>query len=184
MDAGLGGGSVGYDVPDHGRRSGGNLGELDHEKSGEHRHGEKDVHGGSGENDNQALPARLAQKTARVVGLLVSGLLAHHLDVAAEQDEGKTKIGFALLETEQAWPESEAERVHLHVEEARRPIMAELMNQDHDSDHDQEPPDVVQKVEAHKNLGLYGIRAARLESAGCLVTNDVTSRRARLFIYL
>src|SRR5580704_3361259 len=155
VQAGFGSGAVGYDVADLGRRGGRDLGEADHEESGEHRHSQNDVHGWAGEYDNQTLPARLVQEAARVAGLLVARLLAHHLDVAAQQNEGKAKIGFALLESEQARAESEAERVHLHIEETRGPIVAEFVDQDHDADHDQRPPDIMQNVEAHKILGLY-----------------------------
>ena len=87
---------LGHDVADLGRRRGGNLGEADHEEAGEHRHGQNDVHGRPGEQDDQTLPARLALETARIAGVLVAGLLAHHLDVAAQQNRRKSENRFRL----------------------------------------------------------------------------------------
>jgi hypothetical protein len=55
----------------------------------------------------------------------------------------KRKSVSPFLKPNRRGPESEAEGVHLHVEEARRPVMAQLMNQDHDADHDQRPPNVL-----------------------------------------
>ena len=85
----------------------------------------------------------LLKEAARVAGVLIARLFADHLHVAAEQHRGKPKIGLALVETEQPRAKSETERLHLHVEEARRPIMPELVDQDHDPDQDQGPEDVL-----------------------------------------
>jgi hypothetical protein len=52
-------------------------------------------------------------------------------------------FGLALPEAEQARAETEAEGFHLHVEGARRPIVAQLMDQDHHPDQDQIPPNVL-----------------------------------------
>ncbi len=77
------------------------------------------------------------------------GLFAHHLHVTAEKDGGKAKVGVALLEAEQTGAKSEAESVHLDIEESRRPVMTKLVNQDHDADHYQRKKDVLQNIEAH-----------------------------------
>ena len=73
----------------------------------------------------------------------VARLLAGHLHVAAEQDRREAEIGFAAPESEQARPEAEAERLHLYVEEPRRPVVAQFVDQDHHPDQNQIPPDVL-----------------------------------------
>ena len=102
---GLGGGRIGHHVADHGLHIRvGHLLVLDHVQAGEQRHGQHHVHEGPGEGDDQPLPARLGQETARIVDILVARLLAGHLDVAAEQNQREAVVRFAAAEAEQARP--------------------------------------------------------------------------------
>ena len=120
----------------------GNLLVLDHEEPGQQAHGQHDIHEGPGEGDDQPLPARLGEERAGIVGILFARLLAGHLDVTAEQDQREPVIRFAPAEAEQPRPEAEAERVHPHVEISRRPKVAQLVDQDHDPDQNQQPENV------------------------------------------
>ncbi len=85
----------------------------------------------------------LLQEAAGIAGAFVARLLARHLDVAAEQKRGEAEVGFALAEAEQPRAETEAEGFHLDVEKARRPEMPEFVDQDHDPDQDQQPPEIL-----------------------------------------
>src|ERR1051325_12013281 len=93
---------------------------MRHVKPVQQRHGQHHVYGGPRESDNQPLPPWLGEKGPRIGCRVVAGLLAHHLDVAAKQDQRKTEISFALTESEEARAETEAEGFHLHVETADR----------------------------------------------------------------
>ena len=106
--------------------------------------GEDDVHGRAGRGDDEALPAGLGQERPRVVQVAVFGLLAGHFDVAAEQDEREAEVRFALAETEQARSEAETERFHLYIEKARCPVVAQFVDQDHDPDENQQPPETLE----------------------------------------
>ena len=75
------------------------------------------------------------------------GLLAGHLDVAAEQDQREAVVGLAAAEPEQPRAEAEAERFHLHIEEAGGPEVAQFVDHDHDPDQDQQPQNVFNKDE-------------------------------------
>ena len=141
--AGLGGRRVRHHVP-HGRAQVRHhrLRILVHEQAGQQGHGQHDVHEGTGEGDHQPLPARLGQEGPGIAGALVTGLLAGHLHVAAERDRRDPEVGLAPAESEQTRPEAEAEGLDPHVKEARHPIMAQFVNQDHDPDQNQQPENV------------------------------------------
>ncbi len=143
MNAGFGGGAVGHHIADHRRRRGGDLGESHHEQPRKNGHGQQDIHGRPGERNDHALPARLLQEAAGIAGAFIARLLARHLHVAAEQKRGEAEIGFAFFEAEQPRAETEAEGLHLDVEKSRRPVMTELMDQDHDPDQNQKPKEIL-----------------------------------------
>ena len=86
----------------------------------------------------------LEVRAAGIGRAFVARLLAGHLHIAAEQDQGEPEVGLAALESEEPGPKAEAERLDFDVEKARREIVAEFVDQDHHPDQNQVPPDVLQ----------------------------------------
>src|SRR6202040_185520 len=95
---------------------------ANHEQPGENHDGEDDVHGRTRKCDNQPLPARLAQESARIVGILIAGLAPRHFHVAAEEDRRKAEIRLTSFESEQPRTEAKTKGLHLHVKKAGSPI--------------------------------------------------------------
>src|ERR1044071_3764027 len=116
------------------------------------------VHERSGRGDDQTLPAWFRQEGARVVQVLVGGLFARHLDVAAHWDQRKAVIRLTPHESEQPLPEAEAEGFHFHVEIARRPEMAQFVEIDHHPDQDQQPQYVLKESQHIASSRYYTAR--------------------------
>src|SRR4051794_18542763 len=115
---------------------------MDHKQSREKSDCQHHVHERSGKRDDQALPARLCKEGAWV-GRLLTRLFAGHLHVPAEEDKREPEVRLALLEAKKPRAEAEAERFDLYIEETRRPIVPQFMDQDHHPDQNQQPPDVL-----------------------------------------
>ena len=78
--------SVGIDPSDDGRLiEDGGVFVVHHVHAGQQADGEQDVHGRSGEGDDEALPARMGQEFAGISGAIVHRVFARHFDVAAER---------------------------------------------------------------------------------------------------
>ena len=130
-------GEPGATKPDHGRLLQINrLLVAHHEHAGQQPDGEHDVGEWPGEGDDEPLPARLGRKLARVAGMGLERVFARHLDVAAEGQGVKTVIGFAVLDPEQPFAEADGKLLHPHVEQFGRGKMPELVDHDHDPEHD------------------------------------------------
>src|SRR5579883_3595015 len=116
-----------------------------HEQPGEQNNGQDHVHRGPRQRDQQPLPAWFGDKTARIGGFF-SGLIAGHFDIAAQnRQRGKAEIGFPVLESEKPRAKAKTESFHFHVEQPGDGKVAQLMEQDHHSNQNQEPPDILQK---------------------------------------
>ena len=59
---------------------------MHHVDRGEENDGQQDIHGRPGDGDEEAVPAGMIHELARIVGTLVHGIFAAHLDVAAERE--------------------------------------------------------------------------------------------------
>src|SRR6185437_10275566 len=161
-NAGLCGRAVWYNVANDRRRIARQLFVVDHVHAGQHRHRQNHVHERSREHYDQSLPSGFGLQTARIGRGLIPRLIARHFDVTAEQDSRKSEVGVALLETEKPWAETDAEGLHSDVEQTRRPIMAQFVNQDHHPDQDQQPPHVLEY--RHLDLCSYAAHFRKLDS--------------------
>ena len=86
LDAGFRSRSVGVDPAyEGGAIQSDGIFVVHHVNAGEQGNGEEDVHGGAGESDDEALPARMREKFAGIAGALIHGIFAGHFDVAAER---------------------------------------------------------------------------------------------------
>ena len=116
--------------------------ELDHEQPCQDAHCQNDIHEGSGEGNDQSLPARFCEEAARISGAVFAGLISRHLDVAPEQQKGDSILCLASLRPEESGTKAEAEDIHLDVKSSCRPKMAELVHDDHDANQNQQPPEL------------------------------------------
>ncbi len=130
---------------------------------------------GPGECDDQPLPTRLREESARIT-CFFAWLLAGHFDVAAKQDQRKAEIGFAPPKAEQPRTEPEAERLDFDIEKSRRPKVPQFVDQDHDPDQDKQPPNVLKKYHNGLSLNQTGTRG--------FATRNFTSLRAGFTINL
>src|SRR5580693_1411323 len=104
---------------------------------------------------------------------MFAGLLASHLDIAAEEHKRETVIGITTPEAEEPWAETETEDFHLNVEGARRPKMSQFVNQDHDPDEYQQPPGIQQERKSHRGIPLCLGRKIRRCEYDCLGVDHV-----------
>ena len=111
--------------------------DADHEQAGDEQDRERAVHQRTGEVDQDALPARLVEEVARVVGRF-SGLFAGELDVAAERHQRDLVLGLADLPAEQALSEAEREGEHLHAEGLGDQEVAGFVDEDDDAESEDE----------------------------------------------
>src|SRR5205823_2497885 len=97
-------------------------------------------------------PTGLREKPAGIIRIFLTRLLAGHFDIPAEQDRREPEIRFTLAEAKQARAEAEAEGLHANIEQPCGPIMPELVDQYHDPDENQQPPNVLQENHRIKTL--------------------------------
>ncbi len=67
---------------------------------------------------------------------LVHGIFAAHFDVAAERDGVDAVVGVAFAEAERRLPKPMANDLHAHAQPLGHGIVAELVDQDHESEDD------------------------------------------------
>ena len=63
----------------------------------------------------------------------VHGILAAHLDVAAERDRVDAVVGLAAAEADQPLAEADGELLHPHAQPLGHGIVAKLVDQDHEA---------------------------------------------------
>ena len=134
---------VGYDIANYRRMRDWNLRKAHHEQAGQNATASTILMAGPANAMISRCQRGFARKLRGSLSSFVAWLLAGHFDVAAEQDRRETEIGFAFFEPEQPRAKTETERLHLDVEEPGRPIVAQFVDQDHDPDQDQVPPDIL-----------------------------------------
>ncbi len=109
---------------------------MHHENGGPQTKGKQNVHEWSGYGDDEALPARMRQKLPRIAGAVVHRVFARHLHIAAERNGGDAIVGVAFLEAQQALAKADGKHFHPDAEIFGGGVVAELMNQDHESEDD------------------------------------------------
>ncbi len=137
MDAGGGRGGVGWDVVGLGRAADVLLYlVVEHVDAGHEGDGEDEVGEGASEGDEDALPARMGVELAGVACGGFAGVVAGHLDVAAEREKGDSVVGVAALEPEEALAEADGEDLDADTAELGDGEVAELVDENHDAKDD------------------------------------------------
>ena len=106
---------------------------MHHVNAGKQAHGEQNVHGRTGDGDQEAVPARMRHEFARIAAALIHRVFAAHLDVTAQRQYVDAVVGVALPETEQAFAEADGKLLHPNTQQFGHGVVAELVNQDHES---------------------------------------------------
>src|ERR1035437_6980849 len=112
-----------------------------------HHKGQNKVGHGTGRTDQDALPAGTGGESAGVVRWGYSGragggiaefgeVLAGHFDIAAQGKQADLIVGVAVLIAEEARAEAEGEGLDADPAEFGDGKVAELVDHDHDTDHD------------------------------------------------
>ncbi len=95
----------------------------------------------------------MRQEFRRIAGALVHGILATHLDVAAEWNGADAVVGVPFAEAEQPLAEPNGEDFDSYTQPLGHSIVAQLMDQDHeaedDDDRDQRDQKVRHKLDTH-----------------------------------
>src|ERR1035438_783874 len=136
LDASFFGGSVGIDPAYNGRlvQIGGIL-VVHHINAGEQHNGEHDIHRRTGQGYDEALPAGVREKLSRIAGAVIHRVFARHLYVTAERDGADAVVGVAAGEAQQTLAKADGKDFHAHAKIFGGGIMSELMNQNHESEH-------------------------------------------------
>ena len=110
--------------------------DADHEAEGEDEVGDR-----AGEGDEHALPAGMVVELAGIVGDFFAGDFAGHLDVAAEGQDVDLVVGFAAAEADEALAEADGEGFDADAAPLGHDEVAELVNEDHEAEHEEELDD-------------------------------------------
>src|SRR5208282_1552314 len=78
----------------------------------------------------------MREKFSRIAGAVIHGIFARHLHVTAERNGADAIVGIPFGETQQTLAEADGKDLYADAEILGRGVMAELMNQDHESEHD------------------------------------------------
>src|ERR1019366_666907 len=78
----------------------------------------------------------MRQKLPRIAGAVVHGVLARHLHVTAQRNGADAIVGLSFLEAQQTLAKADGEHFHPDAEILGSGVVAELVNQDHESEHD------------------------------------------------
>src|ERR1035437_1461028 len=125
---------------------------MQHVDAGEQGDGEHDVHRRSRQGDEKALPPRMREKLPRIAGAVVHRVLARHLHVTTQRNSADAIVGIAFFEAQQPLAKADGKHFHPDAEILGDGEVAELMNQDHESEHDSHDEDGVkdgQKLRHH-----------------------------------
>ena len=119
---------------------------MHHVDAGEQEDGQQDVHGGAGDGDEEAMPARVIEKLAGIVGAIVHGILAAHFDVTTQRDRADAVIGVTLAEAEQAFSETDGEHLDPDPQPLGHGVVTEFVDQDHEPEDDDDGNQRNQKI--------------------------------------
>ena len=92
----------------------------------------------AGEEDLKALPLRLGEELVRLTRAWIFGVLAGHLDVAAERNGTDAVLGVAALDLQDFRPEAQGERQDTNTMPSGREKVSQLMDEDQDAEHEEE----------------------------------------------
>ena len=106
---------------------------MDHVDHGEQADGKQDVHGRTGDGDDETMPARMRHELGRVACPCVHRVLATHLDVAAQGNCGDAVIGVASTKSEETFTETDGEDFHAHAQQLGGGVVSKFVDQDHES---------------------------------------------------
>ncbi len=122
-------------------RERGDVGALiEHESHHDQR--QRQVHDRPHDQDLEALPLAFREEFVRRAGARVFGVLAGHLDVAAERDRADAVLGVPAAEFQQLWAEPEREGQHPDADPPRRQEVPELVDEYQNAQNQDEPPEI------------------------------------------
>ena len=111
---------------------------------GHHQPGQRQVHDRAHHEHLESLPLRLRQELVRGAGAVVFGILAGHLDVAAERDRGSGSTRCRRGVNDKSFgPKPERERQHADADAARGQEMPQLVDENEHAEHEHEGKDAV-----------------------------------------
>ena len=109
---------------------------MDHVNHGEQADGKQDVHGWTGDRDDETMPARMRHELRWISSARVHGVLATHLDVAAQRNCGNAVIRLASPKSEETFTKTNGEDLHAHAQQLGGGVVSKFVDQDHESqDH-------------------------------------------------
>ena len=127
-------------------RERGHVGALiEHDRHHDQR--QRQVHDRAHDQDLEPLPLALRQELVRRAGARVFGVLAGHLDVAAERDRADAVLGVAAAELQQLRSEAEREGQHADADPPRRQEVPELVDEYQNAQNQDEPPEIQDRVD-------------------------------------
>ena len=140
LNAGFGGGSVRqHPADDCGLVQYRRIFVVHHVNDGQQADGEQIFMERAGDGDQEAMPARMRQELPGIAGALIHGILAAHFHVAAERNGADAVVGVAAAEAEQALAKSDGENLDAHAQQLGDRVMAEFMDQNHESQDHRQP---------------------------------------------
>ena len=153
-------GESGSHLPDDGRLrlERGNLGAV-HQHAGGDDDREDEVHQRSHDENLEPLPLGLRQEFVVAARARIVGVLAGHLHVAAERDRADHIFGIAARETDKTRPEPERELQHPHADTARHDEMAQLVDENEDTENEQKCQQCGQKGNLRPSILTPGPRS-------------------------
>src|SRR6185312_1491735 len=108
---------------------------VHHVHAGKNRKGKNDVHGWSGNRDNEPLPARVAHELTSVPGTVFHRVFTGHLYVPADWKEADPVVCATFVKANQPLAKSEAEYFNPDVEQLGHGVVAELMDENQHAEH-------------------------------------------------
>jgi len=96
------------------------------------------------------MPAGVRHELGGIVRMRVHGILTAHFHVTAQRDRADAVVGIAPAKAKKPFTESNRENLHPDPEPLGHRVMAELVDQDHETQDNRDSDDGDQKIR-HKN---------------------------------
>src|SRR5277367_21699 len=108
---------------------------MHHENASPQAEGKQNVHERACQSDDETLPAGMGQELPRIAGTVIHGVFARHLNVAAQGQNVDAIVGAVFGEANQTLAEPDGELLNPDAKKFGGSIVAELMNENHESEH-------------------------------------------------
>ena len=101
---------------------------MNHVDDGQQADGKQDVHGGTGDGDDETMPARVRHELCGIISACVHRVLATHLDVAAQRDCGDAVICLASAKSEEAFTKTNGKDFHAHAQQLGGGVVSKFVD--------------------------------------------------------